>query len=157
MPDVDQVPDWIAKSEDREGLERVALKAGQQGKVVLQKAALERAWKLAGLGRDEPLDQDVQAMLAAREYFLFQKHGYRQPAGHARRKIKNRGNVGALESWALGKKPTDGFTELVEAGLAYFAGESIVLRHKEKFSSEAVASAEMRLRQANVDIESILK
>lgn len=94
-------------------------------------------------------------MLAAYEHYLYEKHGKRVKANYTRRALGEKGVIATLEDWALNPIPTPGFKRLIEAGLAKFAGESVILRHAERFSPAIVQAAEKRLREFGVDAASV--
>jgi hypothetical protein len=146
----DQVRAWIAGCTDRKDLESFAANAESKGRADLRDEARKRAWRLAGLNYSDSLDRDFHAMLAAYEHFLHEQHGRGVKASRTRMKLKNRGVVGCLEDWALDTKPTTGFLRLIEAGLAEFTGECVVVRHAHRFTAEAVNAARKRLEQHGV-------
>jgi len=61
----------------------------------------------------------------------------------------NRGLIGAAEISVSKKKPTQGFTELAEAGLEELSYERIVLDHPEEFSPRAIWYSRRTLDKSN--------
>jgi len=56
----------------------------------------------------------------------------------------------------MDKKVTDGFLILMRHGRPDMTGEAIVIRHPDKFSPAAVASAKRKLEEHSVDPEDTL-
>jgi hypothetical protein len=68
-------------------------------------------------------------------------------ANRTRSAIDNRGGdiVATVDDTVSRTKPTDGFQELIDAGLAEFLWERLVLRFPEQFSASAIKQARARL------------
>jgi hypothetical protein len=142
--------DWISTCGDAKQLKSFASNAETKGRIDLRDAALKRAWSLEGLNHSDPLHRDFYAMLNAYEHYLFEKHGRNLKAQYTRRALANKGVIGTLNDWALASKPTDGFKRLVEANLAEFTGECVIIRHAARFEETIVAAAKKRLEQFGV-------
>lgn len=141
---------WIADCNDPKKLKDFAKNAEDRSENDLRDSALEKMWRLAGLNFSDPLDRDFHAMLAAYEHFLFEKHGRNLKAAYTRRALENKGVVGTLTDWAADKKPTEGFKRLVEANLAQFTGECVIIRHSNRFPPLVVDAARKRLADFGV-------
>jgi hypothetical protein len=150
MPDDAKILKWISDCSDAKQLKSFASNAEKEGRVDLRDAALKRSWSLEGLNHSDPLHRDFYAMLNAYEHHLFEKHGRNLKAQYTRRALANKGVIGTLNDWALAAKPTDGFRRLVEANLAEFTGECVIVRHAERFEGAIVAAAKKRLAQFGV-------
>jgi len=154
-PNQRPIPGWIEKCSDRSQLKTLIDRCSDKpDHVDVKTAALRRYIGLAGLNFSDPLDQDFQRFLDAYELQLAAKHGRRQPAGYTRRML-NEGKtvVAILTDWALVPldETTAGFATLIEAGLAEFLGEAIVLRHASRFEPHVVEAARRRLAHYGVD------
>lgn len=69
---------------------------------------------------------------------------------HTRRKIAEKGPIITLSDWALDKKVTPGFEALIEAGMAEFTGEYVVIEFASRFEPNVVAAAKKRLQEFGV-------
>jgi hypothetical protein len=141
---------WISTCCDVKQLRTCAENAESKARLDLRDEALKRSWALEGLNHSDPLHRDFYAMLNAYEHFLYEKHGRDLKAQYTRRALANKGVIGTLNDWALSPKPTEGFKRLIEANLAEFTGECVVVRHAERFSEPIVAAAKKRLEQFGV-------
>jgi hypothetical protein len=99
-------------------------------------------------------DVDAQAwngIYAIEEYRRSQgKQHWR--ANYTRRAIDNRNGdiVATVDDTVSRAEPTDGFQEMVDAGLEEFLWEGLVLRFPEHFSARAIEQARARMgEQAN--------
>lgn len=70
-------------------------------------------------------------------------------ANYTRRAIDNRNGdiVATVDDTVCRAQPTDGFQEMVDAGLDEFLWERLVLRFPEKFSARAIEQARVRLSE----------
>lgn len=68
-------------------------------------------------------------------------------ANYTRRAIDNRNGdiVAAVDDTVSRAEPTDGFQEMIDAGLEEFLWERLVLRFPEQFSARAIGQARTRL------------
>ena len=121
----------------RAGNENVALLARRR-KIVLQAAPH---------GVTKPVEVEAwRGIYAIEEYRRSQgKRNWR--ANYTRRAIANRnGNIVSTVDDTVSKpKPTDGFQEMIDAGLAEFLWERLVLRFPDQFSPRAIEQARARL------------
>ena len=88
--------------------------------------------------------QSLEAIFAY-ERTLFKKHGKKQRAAYTWRKVRNEGIIASVEAIVLGEKETLGFRALAEEGMLDMAFESVILKHPEVFSKEAVERSRGRL------------
>lgn len=102
--------------------------------------------RAAAFGAKTEAELDALKVLYAYEQALFVKHGKKVKASYSWRKIANDGIIAAVEHAV--KQPHDplGYTTLKKMGLQDLTYESVVIRHSNVFSSEAVARAKERLR-----------
>lgn len=110
-----------------------------------------RIAQLAGQEYDEALDREFWTAVAAAEEIATQKNGKTTRLSRTRQKVKRVGVVKCLIDWALDPSTTQGFSILVDGGRPELTGEAIVVRHADKFSTEAVNSARAKLVQHGVD------
>jgi hypothetical protein len=60
--------------------------------------------------------------------------------------VKKHGLVGTIERLATKRRPSTGYTKLVEAGLDDLAFEALVLRYPDRFSPRAITGARSKLK-----------
>lgn len=108
-------------------------------------AAFERLCNVQARPHADPVVTDFWKAIAALEELLFIEHGRRLKAMRTRKKVKEQGEEKCLIDWVLGKQETKGFRMLVEAGLSDLTGESIVVRHADRFPEHVVQAARVRL------------
>ena len=138
----------IEALDDATGLSAMEENARRKGIKEVADAALRKRLRLAGRDISDPLERELEEAVAAREHLLFLKHGRAQRASYTRRMMA--GSKSAREiitDWILDTKPTAGFRDFVEAGIAEFAAENIALRHAASFTPEVVEAAKRRLAE----------
>jgi hypothetical protein len=136
----------IANSESVADLTTMEGHARKQGIKIVVDAAVKRKLKLAGKDISDPLEAELEEAVAAREHLLFLKHGKAQQASYTRRMMAGSKSAKAIiTDWVMDTKPTTGFRDFVEAGIAEFAAENIAIRHAALFPPEVVAAAKRRL------------
>lgn len=91
-----------------------------------------------------PVERDCIKALEIYEQVLFKKHNKRYRATYVRRAIRQHGIVRAFDVIVRKPKKTQGYTDLADRGMGAFSFESVVLKHKNAFSEDAVAKAEAR-------------
>lgn len=97
-------------------------------------------------------DAELEALTAvlAYEEVLFVKHGRRVGASYTWRMIRNKGIIRAVESAVKKSHDPAGYALLQQMGLQHLSFESVVVRHPESFSAEALAIAQKRLDATNI-------
>lgn len=139
----------ISAYTDVKQLQTLMRNAKRQGRDDIYNEAFRRRCELDGMNYDDPLEREFYITLAAYEELLAEKHGRKQPASYTRRKVRDKGVVQCLEDWALDTKETDGFRTLVDRGLVELTGEYLVTKYPDRFSSEAVDRAMLRLSKVS--------
>ena len=124
----------------------------------LARQARQRGIELraAAHGAKTAAEREALEAIYAYEEALFSKHGKRVRAQYTRRKMDKDGIIAAIEHAVKQQHDPTGFVTLKEMGLEHLSFESVVVRHPEAFSSEALKHAEKRLAgaittQENVD------
>lgn len=114
----------------------------------LANAARRRAVELQALahGAQSAAERESLAAVYAYERTLTKKKGKKVRASRTWQMIDRHGIIGAVERAV--NRPADpvGYTALAEMGLQDLSFESVVLRHPDVFSPEAVARSYERLR-----------
>jgi hypothetical protein len=97
-------------------------------------------------GASTAAEREALAAVYAYERVQSEKKGKKFRAVRTWQMIKRRGIIGAVERAV--SRPADlvGYTALAAMGMQDLAFESVVVRHANVFSSEAIAKAEERLR-----------
>lgn len=139
----------IDKTFDVARLRQIMRNAHDRSEAV-EKAAFNKLVSVsAGAESEDPLARECWEMVFAIEEL-------RRIAGRKvwrmnrlRPTIEEKGVVAALEYCALNE--TDGFEEVLAYGRADLLAESIVLRHQDRFSSDAIEAAQRRLERAKAD------
>lgn len=124
--------------------------AEERGEVGLARLCLRRIYELGGENHTDPVVRRLWQAVTAYEETLRRKHGKSQTASYTRRKIEAKGPIVTLSDWALDKKVTPGFEALIEAGMAEFTGEFVVVEHAQAFEPHVVAAARKRLEEHGV-------
>jgi hypothetical protein len=114
----------------------------------LAQAARRRSVELraAAHGAKSTAEREALAAVYAYERVLSEKKGKKVRASRTWQMIERRGIIDAVESAV--KRPADpiGYTALAEMGMHDLAFESVVQRHPEVFTPEAVARSAERLQ-----------
>ena len=135
---------------DPKKLQQLMANAEARGETGLARMCLRRMYELGGADHDDPVTKRLWQAVTAYEETLRRKHGKSQRASYTRRKIEAKGPVVTLSDWALDKKVTPGFEALIEAGMAEFTGEYVVVEHAGRFEPHVVAAARKRLEEHGV-------
>ena len=101
-----------------------------------------------GLDLSDPTPAEESIVYAVGKYAGVQKLQRKDPT-RTLNQLCNRGLIGAAEISVSKKKPTQGFTELAEAGLEELSYERIVLDHPEEFSPRAIWYSRRTLDKSN--------
>ena len=119
-----------------------ALERKEEG---LARLCLRRIFELGGEGHPDPLVRRLWQAVTAYEETSKLKTGRSQRETKVRNKIKAKGPLVALADWASTKDVTPGFLAVIEAGMAEFTGEYIVLEYADSFEDNVVTAARTRL------------
>lgn len=114
-----------------------------------------RIAELAGLPYRDPLERAFWTAVSYAEEVKTETTGRTSRLSGTRQKHKKYGAVRCLGDWAMEPNTTEGFDSLIEHQRAELSGEAIVVRHAEKFSVEAVASAAAKLAAHGVTREQV--
>lgn len=135
---------------DPKRVQQLMANAEKMGETGLARMCLRRLYELGGIDYDDPVTRRLWQAVTAYEETLRRKHGKSQRASYTRRKIADKGPIATLSDWALDKKVTPGFEALIEAGMAEFTGEYVVVEHASSFDPHVVAAARKRLEDFGV-------
>jgi hypothetical protein len=147
--------DYIARSEDAEGLRNLIGRAKEMDAPEVAEAAFR---KLVSLGIDYPVgsvEHDFWQTIQAFEAVLKEERGKTIRLARTRQKVARVGVRQTLADWAEVTTSTDGYDMLLQRGMAELTGEAIVLRHASEFPNHIVDAARDRLLRSNVDINAL--
>lgn len=142
----------VARLKTPEDCEQFALNV--QAKLPdLAQAARRRAVELraSAHGAETAAEREALAAVYAYERVLSKKNGKKVRASRTWQMIERHGIIEAVERAV--KRPADpaGYTALAEMGMQDLSFESVVVRHPDAFSPEAVARSDERLRSWAVE------
>ena len=137
----------VMKLKTPEDCEQFALNVRAKLPEIAQEAR-RRAVELraAAHGAETVAEQEALSAVYAYERVLSDKRGKKIRASRTWQMIERHGIIEAVERAV--KRPADpaGYTALAEIGMLDLSFESVVVRHPEVFSGEAVSSSAERLR-----------
>lgn len=126
-----------------------ALDRNEEG---LARLCLRRIFELGGDGYPDPLVRRLWQAVTAYEETRKLKIGRAQRETKVRKKIETKGPLVALADWATAKDVTPGFLAVIDAGMAEFTGEYIVLEYADSFDNSVVQAARTRLESFGVTL-----
>lgn len=119
-----------------------ALDRNEEG---LARLCLRRIFELGGEGHPDPLVQRLWQVVTAYEETMKAKHGRAKRETKLRKQIETKGPLLALAALATAKDVTPGFLTVIDAGMAEFTGEYLVLEYADSFEDNVVQAARTRL------------
>ncbi len=136
--------DFIASCNDPKQLRQIAQNAGKQSSQEVQQAARLRLY--AVLSSEEPGTQeyDVWQSIHALEDTLTTKRGKTTRLARTRQRIERDKEVTTVSD-LVRKRPTEGFHLLIERSLPELTFEAVAPRHPERFASDVLDAAAVRL------------
>ena len=111
----------------------------------LARLCLRRIFELGGADQPDPLVRRLWQTVTAYEETLRLKVGRAQRQTKVRKKIETKGPLAAIVELTMAKDVTPGFIAVIDAGMAEFTGEYIVLEYPDSFDEEVVQAARTRL------------
>jgi hypothetical protein len=135
----------VEEYSDPTELRQIMANAKRLGNDAVYWGAFSRLCLISGRDEPDPLVRDFWTTLTAYEELLSLKNRRKTLANRTRQKLARKGVVQCLEDWAF--QPTsDGLELLVSKGLYHLTGEYLVLKYPERFSTEAVNAAQVKLK-----------
>lgn len=119
----------------------------ERGRPDLAVAARKRELQLRAeqYGATTEVERKCLEAVYAYERVLSAKNGKNTRASRTWQMIKRHGIIGAVERAVNRNSETIGFTALLDMGLEDYAFESVVVRHPDLFSAEAVQHSQARV------------
>ncbi|WP_082469626.1 hypothetical protein [Rhizobium sp. Leaf311] len=149
-PAIDRVLRLIENSTDSKALRQFAENARKKGEPTVAHAAELRLYEI--LPSEEPgsFEHDVWRSIHALEGTLTNERGKTTRLGRTRQKIARVGELGTVTDLIVGtKKPSEGFTMLLDRQMPELTFEAVALRHPDKFDQDALDVASQRLQAAS--------
>jgi hypothetical protein len=111
-----------------------------------------RIAELAGAAHEEIIDREFWTGLTAAEEFRTASNNRTTRLTTVRTKHRRVGTLRLLSDLMMTAETTDGFETLVAHGRSELTGESIVVRHEERFSVDVVNAARQKLMSHGVSM-----
>jgi hypothetical protein len=139
----------IGKIDTPEKCKIFAKNALARGREDLANQARNRAVQLRAeaYGAETEAEKEALEAVYAYEEVLSVKNGKRTSASRTWQMITRHGIIGAVERAVNRAAETQGYTALLEMGLEDYAFESVIIRHPDVFSAEAVLKSQQRLEE----------
>lgn len=138
--------DMAKTSADCDNLIRNAMRAGN-GQLALLARKKKIVLQAAQHGARTQVEVEAWNGIYAIEEYRRSQGKQHWRANYTRRAIDNRNGdiVATVDDTVSRAEPTDGFQEMIDAGLEEFLWERLVLRFREQFSPRAIEQARARL------------
>lgn len=121
----------------------------------LADAAFHRLISILPSQNPGSVEYDFWKTIHAFEQLLSEERGKTTRLARTRQKIQRVGERQTLSDFAHSKKPTEGFSMLIERGLYELTGEALILKHAADFDAATIYAAKLRLEAAGVDIDTL--
>lgn len=153
---LDRMLKFVDTCNNPEQLRTLVKNARNRGATDLAEAAFRRLVKILPSEQPGTVEHDFWRTVHSFEEVLSEERGRTTRLSRTRQKVSRVGVRQTLIDWALSKTETEGFTMLLERGLADLAGEAIILRHQDGFDAEVVRAARARLEASGVNTEAVV-
>lgn len=153
-PAVERILKMIETCIDPKSLRQIATNARQRGELAVARAADLRLYEILPSEKPGSLEYDVWRSIHALEGTLTNERGKTTRLGRTRQKIARVGELETVKSLVVGaKKPSEGFSMLIEREMPELTFEAVALRHPERFDDTLLNSAAARLRSVGVEVD----
>lgn len=144
--------DKVKKLDTPEKCEIFAKNCVERGRPDLAIQARQRAVQLRAEAHGAQSEAEKEALEAVYAYqeVLSIKNGKKTRAQRTWQMIDRHGIIGAVERAVNRPTETQGYASLLEMGLESFAFETVILRHPDKFSAEAVSISKERINSREI-------
>lgn len=145
-PAVERALKAIESSSDPKGLRQIATNARKRGELTVARAADIRLYEILPSEKPGSFEYDVWRSIYALEGTLTNERGKTTRLGRTRQKIARVGELQTVNDLIVGtKKPSEGFTMLIERGMPELTFEAVALRHPDRFNRITLDAASRRL------------
>lgn len=149
-PAVERILKTIESSTVPKAIRQIAENARKRGQLTVARAAELRLYEILPSEKPGSFEHDVWRSIHALEGTLTNERGKTTRLGRTRQKIARVGELATVTDLIVGtKKPSEGFTMLIERQMPELTFEAVALRHPEKFDQDALDAASKRLEIAN--------
>lgn len=142
--------DYIARSTNPDELQQIASNARHRGETAVAHAADLRRYALLPSQQPGTFEYDVWHSIHALEGTLSIERRRTTRLGRTRQKIARVGERDTVEALILSKTASDGFTMLIQRGMADLTFEWLALIHPDRFDASTVEAAAARLADAGI-------
>lgn len=151
-PAVERALKMIESSTDPKALRQLAANARKKGELTVARAADLRLYEILPSEKPGSFEHDVWRSIHALEGTLTNERGKTTRLGRTRQKIARVGELETVKDLIVGtKKPSEGFTMLIERQMPELTFEAVALRHPDRFDQVALDVASERLKTVNAD------
>lgn len=151
-PAVERALKNIENSTDPKSLRQLAANARKKGVPIVARAADLRLYEILPSEKPGSFEHDVWRSIHALEGTLTNERGKTTRLGRTRQKIARVGEFETVKDLIVGtKKPSEGFTMLIERQMPQLTFEAVALRHPDRFDQVTLDATSERLNTVNVD------
>ncbi|MGO8390546.1 hypothetical protein ACC760_07290 [Rhizobium ruizarguesonis] len=153
-PAAERVLKMIGTCVDPKSLRQIAANARQKGELGVARVADLRLYEILPSERPGSFEHDVWRSIHALEGTLTNERGKTTRLGRTRQKIARVGELETVKSLIIGaRKPSEGFSMLIERQMPELTFEAVALRHPDRFDDTMLDSAAARLRSVGVEVD----
>ena len=146
---VERILKVVENSTDPRALRQIAENARTKRQFEVVRAAELRLYEILPSEMPGSFEHDVWRSIHALEGTLTNERGKTTRLGRTRQKIAKVGELETVKDLIVGtKKPSEGFTMLIERQMPELTFEAVALRHPERFDQVAIDAASERLKTA---------
>lgn len=153
-PAAERVLKVIETCVDPKSLRQIAANARQKGELAVARVADLRLYEILPSEKPGSFEHDVWRSIHALEGTLTNERGKTTRLGRTRQKIARVGELETVKSLIVGaKKPSEGFSMLIERQMPELTFEAVALRHPDRFDDTMLDSAAARLRSVGAEVD----
>ncbi|MBD9640885.1 hypothetical protein IB277_31795 [Ensifer sp. ENS07] len=153
-PAAERVLKMIETCVDPKSLRQIAANARQKGEMAVARVADLRLYEILPSEKPGSFEHDVWRSIHALEGTLTNERGKTTRLGRTRQKIARVGELETVKSLIVGaKKPSEGFSMLIERQMPELTFEAVALRHPDRFDDTMLNSAAVRLRSVGIEVD----
>jgi hypothetical protein len=150
--DHERILKLIETCTDADKLRRIAANARKHGDQAVAVAADRRLYEILPSEKAGSLEYDVWRSIHALEGSLTNERGKTTRLSRTRQKIAKVGELQTVNDLVVvAKKPSEGFSMLIERGMPELTFEAVALRHPDRFEKTTLIAAAERLRAVGVE------
>ncbi len=155
MTDYSKQLAFIATTEEPKKLRVMITTARNVGADDVAEAATQRLYVLEPQEDPASMEHDFFQTMTALELVLSEERGKLVRLSPTRQRVAREGVAQVLQSLALEDEPDERYTMLLERGLPELTTEAVILRHRDRFSTDAFKAAKERLINSGVSMRDL--